>query len=188
MSEDAPKNGTDDGSMVAAEYVLGLLGAKARDRFEARLETDPGLRAHVAFWQDSFIDAAGPVDEVTPGDHVLTAIEAALDGKPPPGSTTVRDGEGEWAELLKGVFKKTLAVDRRDGTESYLLRFEPGAVLPAHGHARTEECLVLEGELIIGKARFGPGDYHAAPPGVPHMPVTSETGAVVFIRGELHAG
>ena len=186
MSDDTTRNGTGDAGTQAAEYVLGLLGAADRARFEAELEADPALRADVAFWQDSFAGLPSGAGDVTPGDHVFAAIEAALDGKPPPGSTTVRESEGEWIQLLEGVFKKPLAADGRDGTESYLLRLEPGAVLPGHGHEKTEECLVLEGELIIGGARFGPGDYHAAPPGVAHLPVTSETGAVVFIRGELH--
>lgn len=186
MSDDATRNANGDTSVAAAEYVLGLLSPGDRARFEAALDADPALRADVAFWQDSFLAVTPEIDDVTPGDHVFTAIEAALDGKPPPGSITVRESEGEWIELLDGVFKKPLAADARDGTESYLLRLEPGAVLPAHGHEKTEECLVLEGDLIIGAARFGPGDYHAAPRGIAHLPVTSKTGAVVFIRGEAH--
>ena len=186
MTDDATRNGTGDANVAAAEYVLGLLGADDRVRFEAELRTDPALRADVAFWQDSFLTVTPSGDDVTPGDHVFAAIEATLDGKPPPGSTTVRADEGEWIRLLDGVFKKPLGTDRREGTESYLLRLEPGAMLPGHGHEKTEECLVLEGELIIGEARFGPGDYHAAPSGIAHLPVTSESGAVVFIRGELH--
>ena len=46
----------------------------------------------------------------------------------------------------------------------------------------TEECLVLEGEMIIAGVRFGPGDYHLAPAGIVHGELSSRTGGLIFIR------
>lgn len=171
----------------SAEYVLGMLEQKERAAFESALADDQALQAQVAFWQDKFQPLADATPDVTPDDAVFGAIEAAIEGQPQPGSITIRQSEGEWEKLFEGVFKKSLLVDEREGAESFLLRIEPNAACPAHSHSKTEECLVLEGEMIIGTARFKAGDYHAAPPDIPHLPITSEIGALVYVRSELHA-
>lgn len=171
----------------AAEYVLGTLTGEARTALEAELAADADLQARVGLWQDRLHVLADRVEPVRPSDGVLAGIEAAIEGRPQPGSLTVRADEGDWLELFEGVHKKTLLLDERDGMESYLLRIEAGAACPSHSHTRTEECLVMEGEMIIGEARFHAGDYHAAPPDIPHLPIRSEIGALLFIRSELHA-
>ena len=56
---------------------------------------------------------------------------------------------------------------------------------PAHGHAELEECLVLEGDILIGGVRFGAGDYHAAFEGTRHPEFTSLGGGVMFVRSAL---
>ncbi len=170
----------------AADYVLGLLDKNAREAFAEALEHDDELRQIVAFWQNQLQDLADRVEPIEPSPETFAAIEAAITGDPPPGSITIRADDGEWEELFKGVFKKALLVDKDEGAESYLLRIDPGAVCPAHSHTKTEECLVLEGEMIIGTARFAAGDYHAAPPKIPHLPITSETGTILYVRSEFH--
>lgn len=94
---------------------------------------------------------------------------------------TVRADEGEWKVLLPRVKIKVL----RDGpdAQSYLLRLEPGAVLPPHHHPADEECVVLEGEVRLGEVVARAGDYHLAPRGRTHDPIVSETGALLFLRG-----
>lgn len=170
----------------ASDYVLGLLDRNSRTAVEAALEHDAELRQRVAFWQDHLQNLADRIEPVEPSKQTFVAIEAAIAGDPPPGSITIRADDGEWEELFDGVFKKALLVDKDESAESYLLRIDPGAVCPAHSHTKTEECLVLEGEMIIGTARFAAGDYHAAPPKIPHLPITSETGTVLYVRSELH--
>ncbi len=170
----------------ASDYVLGLLDRDAREAVDAALEHDAEMRQRVAFWQDHLQDLADRIEPVEPSKQSFAAIEAAIAGDPPPGSITIRANDGEWEELFDGVFKKVLLVDKEESAESYLLRIDPGAVCPAHGHTKTEECLVLEGEMIIGTARFAAGDYHAAPPKIPHLPITSEIGTILYVRSELH--
>ena len=56
-------------------------------------------------------------------------------------------------------------------------------MVPAHDHPGDEHCVVLEGTLRIGEARFGAGSFQFAAGNHPHPPVTAETAALLFIRG-----
>jgi hypothetical protein len=94
---------------------------------------------------------------------------------------TIAAGAGTWGPLLPGIERKVL--NERDGVMSYLLKFAPGAVLPAHRHPLDEECIVLEGKLRIGGLVLGAGGYHLARQGLPHADITSEEGAVVYLHG-----
>ena len=47
--------------------------------------------------------------------------------------------------------------------------------------------MVLEGEVRIGTMTVRQGAYHLAPAGVPHEPISSETGALLFLRGAIPA-
>lgn len=99
-----------------------------------------------------------------------------------PQHTTVRNGPEGWRRFMEGVYFKPLRED--GGTLTYLLRMEPGAVVPAHRHAADEECLVLEGDLHIeGELVLRPGDYHLARAGRLHAAVRTEAGALLFLRG-----
>jgi len=183
-------NDKNNGPAQAANYVLGILSVEERQAFERRLVDDEALRSDLAFWQDHFLALSESVPELEPSPGGYAAIEALLDNRPRGSGTDdliiVREADGEWQPLLRGVTKKTLYVNRPEAVETFLLRLEPGASLPAHGHRSTEECLVLEGEITIGRDRFGVGDFQVALPDVRHLPIVSETGAVLFIRGELH--
>lgn len=184
-------NDKNNGPAQAANYALGILSAEEREAFETRLASDEALRSDLAFWQDHFLALSDSAPDLEPSPGGFAAIEALLDNQAH-GSRTddliiVRESDGEWRPLLRGVTKKTLFINRPEAVETFLLRLEPGASLPAHGHRSTEECLVLEGEITIGQDRFGVGDFQVALPDVRHLPILSETGAVLFIRGELHA-
>jgi mannose-6-phosphate isomerase-like protein (cupin superfamily) len=97
--------------------------------------------------------------------------------------TTIAPDEGDWLPFSPKVHIKVL---RRDvETQSYLLRLAPGAVLLPHVHGHDEECMVLEGEVRIGDLVVRQGAYHLAPKGVPHEPIRSEGGALLFLRGAI---
>lgn len=187
---DDTMNNKSNSPAQAANYVLGTLTPTERETFESLLPGDDTLRSDLAFWQDHFYALSDPAPELEPSPGRFAAIEAMLDEKARAAEDVdliiVRQSEGEWQPLLRGVTKKSLFVNRPEAVETFLLRLEPGASLPAHGHRSTEECLVLEGEISIGEDRFGVGDFQVALPDVPHLPIFSETGATLFIRGELH--
>lgn len=78
-----------------------------------------------------------------------------------------------------GVFVKDVAVT--DGLEMQILQFEPGARLPLHKHECPEFIYVLDGELMVGGQRLGPGWASVAGVGSVHSDVHSETGCVFVL-------
>lgn len=109
-------------------------------------------------------------------------LERVADAEPT--LVTIAAHEGDWRPLLEGVRIKILREDA--GTLSYLLELQPGASLPAHRHPMDEECVVLQGRLRIGtRHEIGPGGYHVARAGALHATVSTETGAVIFLRGAV---
>jgi quercetin dioxygenase-like cupin family protein len=97
---------------------------------------------------------------------------------------TVPAEEGLWQDFCPGVQIKLL--HRVGGVQSYLLKLEPGAVLPSHSHPVDEECMVLQGVLHVGsQIEVHPGGYHLAHEGSLHAPVTTQTGALIFLRGAV---
>jgi anti-sigma factor ChrR (cupin superfamily) len=97
---------------------------------------------------------------------------------------TIDEDDGDWQPFLEGVAIKVLR--EHAGMLSYLLRLQPGAVLPPHRHPHDEECIVLEGRLRVGsRIEIGPGGYHLAHSGALHASITTETGATIFLRGAV---
>jgi quercetin dioxygenase-like cupin family protein len=80
------------------------------------------------------------------------------------------------------VKKKILSEHAESGLHSYLLRMEPGSVIPPHDHIVDEESIMLEGDAMIGELPLLAGDYHFAPKGSKHEMVRSQSGCLVFVR------
>lgn len=102
-----------------------------------------------------------------------------------PGMRVLRKDEGQWQPLLPGIHIKTLRRDPVAGTQTTLWRLDPGARVPAHPHAKEEECLLLEGSIVQDGVEYLPGDYLLAEVGMHHAPFDSPGGALFLIRGEV---
>lgn len=96
---------------------------------------------------------------------------------------TVVAEAGRWRDLGAGLSLKVL--HHGGDVMSYLLRLAPGSTLPPHRHPLDEECMVLEGEVQIGALRVGAGGFHLGRQGVPHAPIHSAGGALLFLRGAV---
>jgi quercetin dioxygenase-like cupin family protein len=95
---------------------------------------------------------------------------------------TLPPGEAGWQDWLPGVRIKVLREEA--GVMSYLLRLAPGASVPAHRHRLDEECLVLQGRLRVGsQLQLDAGGYHLAHQGALHASLSSDEGALIFLRG-----
>jgi len=78
MSDDGTIEPAERGKIIAAEYVLGVLGADERREVERRLAREPALASEVAFWEERLGVLADAVAPVTPPQHTWSQIEAAI--------------------------------------------------------------------------------------------------------------
>lgn len=101
-------------------------------------------------------------------------------GASPLSFVTVRTGQGEWHEIVAGVFQKKLFESGK--MHACLYRMLPGSSFPAHEHASDEECLCLEGEVNLGGMQIRAGDFHLAPKGLAHGEITTLEGCLLYIR------
>ena len=81
--------------------------------------------------------------------------------------------------IASGVFVKDIA--QTDGWEMQIVRVEPGARFPTHTHERPEFLFILEGELVQGGRRLGPGWASVAGVGTVDDYVHSEIGCVFIL-------
>jgi len=116
--------------------------------------------------------------------RVLDAARAAA----PEGTATLRGAEAPWIAVAPKVEMKVLRRDAATRTQSVLLRVAAGGRIPGHRHMLEEEFIILEGECHVGSHRLGAGDAHIAAAGSWHDDITTQTGALVFVRGEYQPG
>jgi len=80
MSDDDTTNPAEGDKVVAAEYVLGVLGIEERREVERRLAQEPALAAEVAFWEERLGGLADAVAPITPPQTAWSGIEATIGG------------------------------------------------------------------------------------------------------------
>ncbi len=86
-----------------------------------------------------------------------------------------------WQHFAPGIRLRVLR--GRGEVMSMLVRFAPGARLPAHRHALGEHCLMLEGDLFLGDTLLRNGEYQWAPAGSEHGELMSDVGCLLFFHG-----
>ena len=118
-------------------------------------------------------------------DSMHERIMARVADAPPARTYTVRINEGAWIPAGPGVEIKVLRMDREQNSQTVMIRMQPGSQIVPHRHNQEEECLVLEGEILIGEHRVCAGDMHIAAPGARHPPIFAPRGALLCIRSEV---
>ena len=93
-------------------------------------------------------------------------------------------GEISWQPFRTGIEIHQLYGQVGVGRAAALLRYAPGALLPAHRHAGFEQILVLEGAQVDDLGRYGKGTVVVNPPGSSHA-VASPEGCIVFVTWDL---
>jgi anti-sigma-K factor RskA len=78
MSENDATDSADDGNLIAAEYVLGVLSSAERREFERRLSREPALASEVEYWEERLTGLADTVAPVSPPEGVWSRIETAI--------------------------------------------------------------------------------------------------------------
>jgi anti-sigma factor ChrR (cupin superfamily) len=174
---------SEDLDQTAAAYALGLSRGVARAAIEARLSRDPALEAKVKLWQENFVALDLAAGRQAPPAGLFDVIVAAIDAGEAAlsGTLTRRAGTGVWTEMGPGVSFTVLFEDPVAKRRSILVRALPGSNYASHLHDEGhEECLVLEGDLIMGDLKLLPGDYHIAAKGSTHPAATTISGCLLY--------
>lgn len=115
-------------------------------------------------------------------------IKPKVSKKPqdPASFLTIRANEGEWLEISKGVFSKTLFSNIEAGTITNVIKMLPGAQAELHYHTSIEECYVIDGDFHVGDSQeteieLGPGDYHCAQAGSTHAVAYTNYGTQLLV-------
>jgi anti-sigma factor ChrR (cupin superfamily) len=103
-----------------------------------------------------------------------------------PRHLTVQPGDSGWQPFGHGLTIKLL--NENAGVASYLVRMAPGSSLAPHRHPMDEECVVLEGSLVIGDLVVLTGGFHMAHKDDLHDRVHTVDGALIFLRGASPVG
>ncbi len=91
-----------------------------------------------------------------------------------------------WWHVFRGL--EICSLGERSQAQLWLLRAQPGTVLPAHGHGGDELTLVLAGSYFNGRAVLEAGAVEEADEAVVHQPVVTSTAVCVCLaatRGGL---
>ncbi|HRD89524.1 MAG TPA: cupin domain-containing protein [Accumulibacter sp.] len=116
--------------------------------------------------------------------HTRAALGELIGGLLPgagPAAHTVLAADDDWQTIADGVEQKILW--RAGDVVSRFYRLAAGSHLPAHAHAHEEECMLLAGDAHFGDILVRAGEFHLAPAGSAHGEISSEHGAVAFVRG-----
>jgi anti-sigma factor ChrR (cupin superfamily) len=98
----------------------------------------------------------------------------------------LRAAEGTWEETpVPGVSVRRLSVDLDRKSATMLVRMSAGASYPSHRHAAAEECLVLEGDLVVGDDVLHSGDFQRAEAGSVHPRQFTRNGCLLYILSSL---
>jgi anti-sigma factor ChrR (cupin superfamily) len=154
-------NMNEDLRGLAALYLLGLLSPEEGAMFTPA----PASEAHRAALTDmgevvASIGMAAP--PAAPPPELKDRLKARLERNPYSGLFSKRSHEqGPWKPLgSPGVFYKKLLFDPSTGLVTLLVKMEPGARFGAHTHGRTEQCLILEGDLRYSEEKiYRAGDF-----------------------------
>jgi len=162
----------------AQDPILPSAGAKKRmhNQLFAKIKAKQTEQPSQAIAHEALKNKPPDTEKVQENQEQSTTIDNTL---------TIRAKEGEWVEIRPKVKIKPLYLDRHAGSRSFLMQLQPGARWPTHEHTYDEECIVLEGDVRIGDLSVSAGDYHLAPKGVTHGELTSDKGALLFLRAGI---
>lgn len=190
-------NAEDNIKDLIALYALGLLEAEDAQMVKTHLAKCQECKEEFNLLESLVGTTAYSVTPQKPPPRVKEKIfsvvekeEKALQ-KPkktqdPRAFFTLRASEGEWQEISKGVFSKTLFSNIEAGTITSVIKMLPGAHAELHYHTSIEECFVIEGDFHVGDSEeteieLLAGDYHCAHPGSTHAVAYTNNGTQLLV-------
>lgn len=168
-----------DDPIAAFERALGL------DDTATETEAERAERERLEY---RLAPLAGLLEPVEPSNDLFARILMQTGvNLPLAGTHVARTTDGEWETLSPGIETKTLWRSLKSGRHTFLLRIHPGAILHEHDHAGDEECMVMEGDMVVNGVTFGPGDFQVFFGGTHHPLVTSHRGCICLLSVQQRA-
>ncbi len=189
---------------LAALYTLGSLDARAASAYDAHLDACPACRREVDSLRHALSGVAGLAAAVGPpvtlkarlmqSIHRQDVHEAPVQvwkhwapDRAGAGLTLLPKSSESWEPTAaEGVEVRRLFVDIDNDRATMLVRMKRGSSYPTHRHAGTEECYVIEGDLLVGEHHMRAGDYQRASGGSVHGAQSTEGGCLLLIVSSLH--
>ncbi|HEX2523725.1 MAG TPA: cupin domain-containing protein [Terriglobia bacterium] len=126
------------------------------------------------------------LDRVNRGPHSTQVWRQWTADPHPQAFSILRASEGLWEETaIPGISVRRLSIDVDRRCATMLVRMTAGANYPSHRHAAAEECLVLEGDLIVGDDVLHTGDFQRAEARSVHPPQSTRAGCLLYILSSL---
>ena len=146
------------------------------------VNTQPNIEANIEAGGRAsiFVELAKALTPIAPHESLRMRVLTHATQRP---KHLLQAEEGEFVRVLTGVYVKQLRADAQ--TETGLWQLEPGAIIPAHGHKCEEECLVVSGSISYAGRTLLSGDFLVAAKNEHQGVITTATGAMLLIRGEL---
>jgi anti-sigma factor ChrR (cupin superfamily) len=188
--QDDARNSRDE---LAALAALGALSPDELHALESEFQAagNPSeLNDHYAVVERLSEEAAAamPAPRRVLRDKIIESVAAheSVRGAEFAQQMVIRAAEGEWKVLVPGIQVKFLFFDPVSQRHTLLAKVAPGAGLPKHRHVGTEECLILEGELITNEYTLRAGDYLLSQEDQVHYDTHSKTGCTLLLVSPLH--
>lgn len=166
-------------SETAADFVLGALSPLEREAVQLERAVNHALDAAITALEDKLAPLAVTAGKMRPPAYLFDAIVAQIrDEEAELGNKLVLPlAEGEWRPCLPGV-----EIKRLWSPLTFLLRCQPGAIIPKHAHGPIENLLVVMGDLEVGGRILSSGDYHMSPADSAHGETRTRRGCVLFVQ------
>lgn len=164
---------------LATDYVMGSLSPGERREVDARRRFDAELDARIEEFEAQLAPLTAAAGEVAPPPGLFDRIMDGIAAQDRAAKAVFRlpfEG-GKWEPYSDGIEMKYLW-----DAETFLLRCQPGAIIPPHGHDLTEHLIVVSGDLLIDDMAFAVGDYHTMPPGTRHDNARTRGGCILFVQ------
>jgi hypothetical protein len=164
---------------IAQDFVLGALSPLEREAVMLERACNRELDAAITALEDSMAPLSATAGQVRPpADLFGEILNQIAEGHSEWEDKTVEVlADGDWRPCLPGVEMKRLW-----SPLTFLLRCQPGAVIPQHDHGQIENLIVIMGDLLVAGRVLTTGDYHVSSQGSTHGDTSTQRGCVLLVH------
>lgn len=166
-------------SETAIDYVLGALNPHEREAVQLERAVNCELDAAIVSLESKLALLTASAGVLIPPERLFPAIieQIACEQAELGTKTVLPLAEGDWQPCFAGVDMKPLW-----SPQTFLLRCQPGAVIPEHFHGQIENLVMIIGDLEVGGRILGAGDYHQSPAKTAHGVTRTQRGCVFLVQ------